>query len=690
MTATLLLVGLLLLAAGAAVDLLAGVGHGRLRPVPYLAAAAGSGLLAAAGALAVTGAPGRVGIGTFLGFGATELRVDALAGLFLTVSCAVGFAVSLAAAGWVRPAGRAPYRSLGAAWCLTVGAIAIVVTAGGAFLFLIGWEAITFVFYLLAGYRRGRAATARASFLTLAVSKTSGAALLIGFLLLAGAAGSFQLAAWHGIDDGVARSAAYVLLVLGFGAKVGLVPLQIWMPRGYAAAPGPARALMAGVAVNIGFYGLWRTLGVLGPPPTWLIITVLITAGFTALLGIAHAAVQTDLARVIAYSSVENGGLIVAGWGVALAGAASGVRQLAALGLLTATLQLVAHAMAKSALFLATSAIEQTAGTTRLDALSGLGRKLPWHGTAFGVGALTLAGLPITVGFASEWFLLEAFMQLTRTAGLGLELAMAITGAAVALTAGFAAVAFVRVLGLTVLGSTRPHHEPVRVAGEDGWLGRIGVALPAFGCLAVAGLSPYEIGFLAHGLGPVVPTHLVAGAVKSPWVLQPVFANFSILSPSWLWISFPVGLLAVAAFVLLVSGGSPLRVRRTPAWRSATAGVAGGDRYTAFGYGNLTRKMLATVLFTRSELRQVEREASAESGRPGVAGSEPAAPSDVHVGYTSDIVEVVDHYLYRPLLRPLRTVVRRAKSLQSGRLDAYLAYMLLALVALIAAVAALA
>jgi formate hydrogenlyase subunit 3/multisubunit Na+/H+ antiporter MnhD subunit len=680
MTAILLLVGLLVLAVGAGVDLLAGVRRAWSRQVPYLAAAAGSGCLAAAGALAVTGSPGRVGIGTFLGFGVTGLRVDALAGLFLTVSCAVGVAVSLAAAGWARPTGRLSHRSLGAAWCLSLGAIAIVVTAGGAFLFLIGWEGITFAFYLLSGFRRGRADTARASFLTLAVSKASGAALLVGFLLLAGTSGSFQLASWHAAPGGMARSAAYVLLILGFGAKVGLVPLQIWMPRGYAAAPGPARALMAGVAVNVGFYGLWRTLGVLGPPPTWLIVAVLIAAGFTALLGIAHAAVQTDLARVVAYSSVENGGLIVAGWGVALAGAASGERHLAALGLLAASLQMVAHALAKSALFLSTGAIEQAAGTTKLDALSGLGRRLPWHGAGFGAGALTLAGLPITVGFASEWFLLEAFMQLTRTGGLALELAMAIAGAAVALTAGFAAVAFVRVLGLGILGSRRSRREPVRVDDEGGWLGRVGVALPAFGCLAVAGLSPFEVRFLARGLGPVVPSHVVAGAVKSPWVLQPVFAKFSILSPSWLWVSFPVGLLAVVAFVFLVSGRSPLRVRRTPAWRSASGGATGGDRYTAFGYGNLTRKVLANVLLTRSEVRELQHQDTGD----GATGH-----GEASLGYTTDVVEVVDRYVYRPLLGPLRVIVAAAKRLQSGRLDAYLAYMLLALVAVIAAAAAL-
>lgn len=131
--------------------------------------------------------------------------------------------------------------------------------------------------------------------------------------------------------------------MLGFAVKVGLVPFQIWLPRGYAAAPGPARAIMAGVAVNVGFYGLWRTLALLGPPPAWLTGTLLVLASLTAVLGIAHAAVQPELQRVIAYSSVENTGLILAGFGVALAGAASANRLLVAAGLLAATLQVIAH-----------------------------------------------------------------------------------------------------------------------------------------------------------------------------------------------------------------------------------------------------------------------------------------------------------------------------------------------------------
>jgi len=196
----------------------------------------------------------------------------------------------------------------------------------------------------------------------------------------------------------------------------------------------------AGGAVNVGFYGMWRTRDLLRVPPGWLAVIVLVLGGVTALLGIAHATVQTDLAEVVAYSSIENGGLISVGYGVALIGAAVNRPPLIAVGLLAATLQVVAHALAKSLLFSATSGIQDATGTTELEALRGVGHRLPASGTGLAIGAFTLAGLPLTAGFVSEWFLLESLMQQFRVAGLGDRLVLAVTGALAVNSSDFAAV----------------------------------------------------------------------------------------------------------------------------------------------------------------------------------------------------------------------------------------------------------
>jgi hydrogenase-4 component B len=667
--------GLALLAAAAVVDLFAGVRPRPLRPVPYLLGAAGSACLAVGGGGALAGHQARLWPAGVLGPGTAGLAADRLSGLFLVIAFGAAAWVSLGFASWAAQGG-AGRRGLGASYAIVLGAVAVFLTARDAFTFLFSWELLTVAFYAMVGFERGREGRPSAAMVTLAFGKVSGAALLVGLLLLAVRSGSLGLASFAHVPAGGARTTAQVLLLVGFAIKVGLIPFQVWMPRGYAAAPGPARAVMAGVAVNVGFYGLWRTLAVLGPPPGWLTGLLLVLAGLTAVLGIAHAAVQTGLMRVIAYSSVENTGLILAGFGVALVGAAVRAPQLVAAGLLAATLQVIAHTAAKSLLFTAAAGITG-GGTDDLDRLRGVAKRAPWRGTGLAIGGLTLAGLPPTAGFVSEWFLLEALMQQFRVPGLGFRLVLAVAGAAVALTAGFAGVTFVRLIGLVVLGRPGPGGGgPGRAgaAGPDSGLGgRCAIVVLGAACLIGAALTPLEIRAVAAGLSPVVPSSVTGGALKSPWVLQPVFAGFSIVSPSWLWITMPVLFLIVALLAWALSGRRLIRVRRVPAWRSATAGVTGSSRYTAFGFANPTRRVLTAVLHTRTAVRPIA------AARPEVA----------HVGYESDVIEVTEEYLYRPLVRPFAFVTRAARRLQSGRLDAYLAYMLIALIALLAAVTAL-
>jgi formate hydrogenlyase subunit 3/multisubunit Na+/H+ antiporter MnhD subunit len=660
----------------------------------YLLGAAGSGCLAATGGYALTGRLVTLNIGGWLGDPipgqrAASLAADRLSGLFLAMAFGAALPISVAFASWAWRQGPRPGR-LGASYALALGAVAVVVTARDAFTFGFGWESLTVAFYLLAGGERHRRDRAGAAQITFAFGKLSGAALLIGLLLLATRSHSLLLASFAHVPGGAARTAAQVLLLLGFAIKAGLVPFQIWLPRGYAAAPGPARAIMAGVCVNVAFYGMWRTLALLGRAPGWLVGVVLLLGALSALLGIAHAAVQNRLSRVIAYSSIENTGLIVIGFGVALTGAAIGNRMLVATGLLAATLQMVAHTAAKSLLFTSAAGLEAGAGGDDLEQLRARARRTPWSGFGLVVGSVTLAGLPPSVGFVSEWFLLESLMQQFRVPGLGYRLVLALAGASVALTAGFAGVTFVRLVGLVV---KRDGPEPVPGAPLTyGWSGRAAVLALSVCCLAISAVTPLEIRVIAAGLSPVMSGGLVMGALKSPWVVQPVFAGFSILSPSWLWLVMPVMLLLVVLFTWAMSGRRLLRVRRVPAWHSATMGVDGLDSYTAFGYANPTRRVLAGVLHTRAEVQEI----MLEDTDPDQGAGPPDRPGDpepeevAHLRYASDVMEVVEAYLYRPLLRAFLAVVAVAKRLQNGRLDAYLLYMLIALIAVIAVVTALA
>jgi formate hydrogenlyase subunit 3/multisubunit Na+/H+ antiporter MnhD subunit len=641
--------------------------------LPYALALVASGLLLAVGIRVMDDGSQSFSLGSLLGVGTTSVHVDDLSALFLTLGFALGAAVSACSISWVRREQSPRRRGLGAAYCTLLASVAAILIAGDAFSFLFSWEILTISFYVLTGISREGRRQAHAAWLTLVTSKVSGACLLFGFLLLAGRSGSFLLSSWHGVAPGSLHDFAYALVVVGFAAKLGVVPLQAWVPVGYPSAPGPTRAAMAAIAANVGVYGLWRMLAILGRPPVWLAIGVLLIGGITSLLGIAFAGVQSRLSRVIAYSSVENAGIIIAAFGIALCGAVAHQATLEAAGLLAASLQVVAHAIAKSVLFSAAANVEQAVGSDDLERLRGVGRALPFSGWTFAAGALALAGLPPTIGFVSEWFILEALMQEFRLPGLALRLAMAGAGALVALTAGLAALAFIRILGLVFLG---PPTADVDRRFDRGLAGKVGLGALGLSCFALAAITPLEIRFLARGLSPVVAKPLVDHALKAPWILQPTYPGFSILSPSWLYVAMPVLFTAVTFAAIVLSGRRYFKARREPAWHSATPGVGGPSSYTAFGFANPLRHVLANILGTRQQVVLLESEADHTRGRG-------------RVGYTTSVVEPVETYIYRPIRVGVLFVARLAKRVQSGRLEAYVAYMLFALVVALAITAAL-
>lgn len=674
-----LIAGLALLAAATLISACTETRRGRVTQrrlvvTAWTANMAGAAILVAAGAYAVAGHPQEVGLGGLAGFGPAALRLDALSGLFLIVSFGVAIPALMAAAA---PANQ-PRPRLPAAIGLTLTAVAIILAADNIFVLLFGWELLTVAFYLVSGYDRGLPGRARGSVITVVFGKASGAALLMGALLLSAHTHTFAFIAGTIDPHSAAGQASYALLLLGFGIKVGLVPAHIWMPRGYFAAPGPARAVIAGAAVNVGFYGMWRTLDVFGSPPVWLACMVLVIGGVTAILGIAHAAVNPDLATLISWSSVENAGMITAGFGVALVGAAASEPKLVATGLIAGTAQVMAHALGKSLMFVAASTIEHSTGTTELDRLGGIVRRLPWAGTGLVIGSLTLAGLPLTAGFASEWFTLESLMQQFRITSLAMQLSTATTGALIALTIGIAGVTFVRVVALTAFGPARidePQLIPTAARADRQWPYRFGIAVLIIGCLGAAAVAPLQVGLIARGLRPIVGDQ-AAGANAEPWVLQPVFAKFSALSPSWLWIVLPAMALFIAGCTTVFAGRSPFRARAVTPWSSASPGVDRGVGYTSSGYANPVRNVLATVLLTRTALLEAEDEPHNHQDSPH------------RYTYRIDVVDVVERYFYRPLTRGVLGVSRTAKKLQSGRLDAYMAYMLIAVLAVLAVVIA--
>jgi hypothetical protein len=232
---------------------------------------------------------------------------------------------------------------------------------------------------------------------------------------------------------------------------------------------------------------------------------------------------------------------------------------------------------------------------------------------------------------------------------------------------------FLRVLAFAFLGKPAA----IEHGQEAGLFGKVGMSALGISCLGLAAVSPWEFRYIARGLAPLVSRATTAQALKSPWVLQPVFRGFSILSPSWLWVAMPIAFGGVFVGALVLSRGRYLRVRRVPAWHSATSGVQGPSSYSAFGFANPLRHVLGNVLGTR---RTVEPMTPASGSSPELVG---------HVETHTRVVEPVETYLYRPIRVVALGLAKVSKRLQSGNLNAYVAYMLLALLAALALTAAL-
>ena len=635
-----------------------------LRPRLGAAASAAGLLLTSAVGVASAGAwsQASVGIGSWLGFGPASLVSDRLAGIFLAVIGAAGAAVALTLVE------RPPAGIAVALHGLLALALVAVVGADQGFLFLLAWEIVTLTLYLLAGLDRERPGTLLAAYFSGAMSKVGGGALLAAFALLYARTGSFQFHAWAAaaphLGSGT-RAAVFVLLLIGFGTKVGMLPFQGPLPLGYAATPGAAAALVS-LALNAGFYGLWRLVfGVLSADALWQGELVLMLGAVGGLVGILYAIGQGQLKRFLGFSSVEHAGIVLLGFGVAIVGRAAGEPKLAAAGLLAATLHLLMHALAKTLAFLGADRVDRAAGTDELAPLGGLARPLPRTAGGFGIAVVTLAALPPFAGFVSEWFTLEALLQAFRLDNTVARLLLALGAALLALTAGLGLLAFAKLYGTVFLGQTRS------------LLGRLSEPRgAAFGFLALAAttaalgvISPWEIRWLGHGLQGLLGFDLAQTTISHPLVLGPVYEHFSVLAPTWLAIALPAYAIATAVLVKLLRPS----VRRAPAWTSGALVAPARVQYTPAAYSNPIRVVLRTAYGFRRQLEPID------------AGSR--APERYRLD--SRMVPFFEHYLYLPIAALALRASEQARRLQSGRLSMYVLYTLIVVLVVLALIPAL-
>jgi hydrogenase-4 component B len=635
------------------------------RPTLAIAAATAGAVLGSALGLAAVaphlagGPPAEMLLGWSEPAGAFHLRIDALSAVFQVALFTLAIATSVFGAGHMaHDRGRRPLAPFLFFFDLELAALSLVLSAADGVLFLVAWEVMTVAAFVLVTFDDDRAPVRRAGYTFLVASHIGTAFLVALFVLLGRSAGGFDFQRLEAMRGAAAAPGLlFALGVVGFGTKAGLVPLHVWLPEAHPAAPSHVSALLSAVMIKTGVYGVLRLLGFLPAAPlAWGL--ALAGAGLaSALAGIALAVGQEDVKRSLAYSSVENVGLVFVGIGLGVAGNAAGAPLVAAFGLAGALFHVWNHALMKGLAFLGAGVLGHAARSLDLEKMGGLLARLPVSGAAMLVGLGSLAALPPLAGFASEWMLYMGLLQGgTATSGGGALVAY-LAMAALALVGTLAAVTFTRIVGVALLGA--PRSPAAASAREPGALERGPLVALALGCVAL-------------GLFPGVPLRLLGAAVLQVGgpALAPALAEASArtVPPQ------AVSVLAVALAAVLALVAVRLRSRRpvtgAETWGCGFSRPTARMEYTASSYAQLlVAGMVPSAL------------------RPRIHLQPPRGVFPARASMRTEADDPARTRLFDPLFRRFGERMSRLRRFQAQRLHLQLLYTLLTLLALAAGLA---
>jgi hydrogenase-4 component B len=525
-----------------------------------------------------------------------HFRLDALASFFLLVVNLGGAAASLFGLGYGRHE-ESPGRVLPFFPAFLAG-MNLVVLAADAFTFLFAWEFMSLSSWALVMAHHRRPGNAAAGYLYLLMASFGTLALILAFGLLAGPAGGYAFEAMrHALPGADLSAAVLVLALIGAGSKAGLVPLHVWLPLAHPAAPSHVSALMSGVMTKVAVYGFVRIVfDLLGPPSWWWGALVPLLGGISAVMGVLYALMQDDLKRLLAYSTVENVGIIFIGLGLSLAFQANHMDGAAALALTAALLHVFNHSLFKSLMFFGAGAVLNSTGERDLGRLGGLIHRMPRTAFAFLIGAAAISALPPFNGFVSEWLTFQAILLSPALPQWLLKFLVPAVGAMLALSAALAAACFVKAFGMTFLG--RPRSPAAAEAREtDRWSLAAMLALAAL-CLAAGILPGYFIDALAPVVQPLTGASLPRQDELDWLTIVPIAQSRS--SYNGLLLFFFVAL-AAGLGAEVIHRWASAALRRSPAWDCGFPDPSPATQYTPGSFTQPIRRVFGSVVFRASE-----------------------------------------------------------------------------------------
>ncbi|RWF45673.1 MULTISPECIES: hydrogenase 4 subunit B [unclassified Mesorhizobium] len=590
-----------------------------------------------------------------------HFRLDALSTFFLAVVNFGGAMASLYGLGYGRHE-SAPHRVL-PFFPAFLAAMNLVVMADDAFTFLLSWEFMSLASWALVMAHHREQDNARAGYIYLVMASFGTLALLLAFGLLSGPGGNYTFDAMRAASPTpLATAFVLALMLLGAGSKAGLVPLHVWLPLAHPAAPSHVSALMSGVMTKVAVYGFIRVIfDLLGEPAWWSGVVVLFLGGLTAVLGILYALMEKDLKRLLAYSTIENVGVIFVSLGLALAFRANAMPSAAALALTAALFHVLNHSFFKSLLFFGAGAVLTATGERDMEKLGGLIHRMPLTSFAFLVGCVAISALPPFNGFVSEWLAFQAILQSPDLPQWGLKVMVPAVGGLLALSAALAAACFVKAFGITFLG--RPRSAAVEPAHEVDRYSLTAMFSLAALCL-LAGIVP---GLVIDGLSsvtlPLIGSRMPV-QMAQPWLsIVPIATSRSSYNGLlvFLFIAFSASAAAYA-----IHRFASHAIRRGPAWGCGFADVTPSSQYTAVSFAQPIRRVFGTFAFRARE--------TVEMPPPGQTG-----PARLDV----EMHDVIWETLYLPIGKALDFATDHLNHLQFLTIRRYLTLVFLFLVVLL-------
>jgi hydrogenase-4 component B len=595
--------------------------------------------------------------------GTLGLRLHPLAGVFLVVLGVIAVAIGLYAPKYHHAGvGTAIYLL---AYNLALLASLVVLVAGNVPTFLVSWETMALLCYLLVLRRNQTDSVASgAAFWFLALSEVGFALIVAAFVILATKTGSLDfttIAARGERLSGGWRWSAYILALVGFGFKAGLVPLHVWLPEAHPVAPSDGSAFLSGLIVKLGVYGIVLFAFDLVPAaPTWCGIVTMALGALSAVLGVLYALTERDLKRFLAFSTIENVGIILTAIGAAMTFDANGQRTLGAFLLLAALYHVASHGVSKALVFLEAGVVDHATGTRDMDRLGGLVRRMPRSAASTLVGVLGLAALPPLSGFVSEWLIFQGMFQAFRIDNHVVAVLVVAAAAILGLTGGLAVAAFLRYFGIPYVGMPRTRQA---AAAHESGQPILGGALLAVVTVALGVGAPAVLVALSDAVRTTTGAALRPTLLIGKLTVIPAHTDFSAFSPTYL----AVFLVAVTLVPLAIyAAGRPRgRSATVPVWDGGIRDFKPRMQYSAMTF---SAPMRVTFSGLYRPTVHLERASDEPAGRSG----------PVH--YETQVAPIFVRYLYQPVVNAVERLADLVRPIQSGNVNAYLFYVFVAVV----------